>query len=215
MNTKKQGLFQRLFGKSQPKVGQNDAPAAEEKTCDYGVLPELARILTNGNEQAASDMRLLAENVSAFVGAHRAWCDEMEWGDFGEKDSERQGETLLLFAYWLTGYPATNDPSIDPPSFGAYIDWKEETDNIIELLGAADENLGYGLDLSQIKFDYTEPTDKALRMIDDFLTAKGLALCYLDTQSDCYHLFTLRDEDYSRLRQLAERVDFKFDRAFA
>jgi hypothetical protein len=127
MDTKKQGLFQRLFGKPQPEIIQTGTLAAE-KTYDYGVLPELAKILTNGNEQAVSDMLLLAESVGAFVEAHRDWCGEMDYGDFGVKDSERQEEVLLIFAYWLAGYWATGDPSKDPPQFGAYIDRKEEED---------------------------------------------------------------------------------------
>jgi hypothetical protein len=212
MTTKKQGLFQRLFGQPQPEVTPTDAPATDN-THDYSVLPELAQILTNGNERAVSEMKLLAESVGGFAAARRDWCDEMDYGDFGADDAERQEETLLIFAYWLTGYQATDDPAKDPPQFGAYIDWKEEISDIIGLLTAADKNLGYGLELDRIKFG-AESTGKALSMIDGFLSAKGLALCTLDTQSDCCHLFVLRGEDHSRLEQLAERVGFSFYREF-
>jgi hypothetical protein len=187
---------------------------ATGNTYDYGVLLELAQILTSGNERAASEMGLLAESVGAFVAARRDWCAEMDYGDFGADAAERQEETLLIFAYWLAGYQATGSPAKDPPQFGAYIDWKEETGDIIGLLTAADKNLGYGLELDQIKFDGAESTGKALSMIDGFLSAKGLALCTLDTQSDCCHLFVLRGEDHSRLEQLAERVGFSFYREF-
>jgi hypothetical protein len=191
MDTKKWGLFQRLFGKPQPAP---DPPAA--------------------TEQAVSDMRLLSGDVGAFVRLRQEWCDEMDFADFGVKETERQEETLLLFAYWLAGYAATDDPTKDPKQFGAYIDWKEETDDIVGLLGDADKNLGYGLCLDEIKFDYTEFTDKALKMTDDFLSEKGLALCALDTQSDSYHLFVLRDKEFTDLQRLSERIGFRFYRDF-
>jgi hypothetical protein len=212
----KKGLLQRLFGKPQPEIRQTDAPVTE-KTYDYGVLPELARILTNGNEQAISDMRLLAENVGAFIKAHRDWCNrnEMDYEDFGADDSERHFAVRFIFTFWLAGDPTMNNPLKDPPKFGALIDRKEATDNIIGLLSNADKNLGYGLELNQIKFDLPKSTGKALKMIDGFLSSKSLALCALDldVQSD-YHLFVVRDEEYSHLVQLAERAGFRFCREF-
>jgi hypothetical protein len=212
----KKGLLQRLFDKPQPEIKQTDATVTE-KTYDYGVLPELAKILTNGNEQAISDIRLLAENVGAFIKAHRGWCDrnEMDY-DVGADDSERHLAILFIFEFWLAGDPTMNNPLKDPPKFGALIDRKEATDNIIGLLSNADKNLGYGLELNQIKFDLPKSTGKALKMIDGFLSSKGLALCALDfaPQSYCYHLFVLRDEEYSHLTQLAERAGFIFCREF-
>jgi hypothetical protein len=213
MNAKKPGLFQRLFGKPQTETKIPGA-TKPETIYDYSVLVKLAKIVTNGNEQAMSDISLLSEGVRAFVEARHAWCDKMDYGDFGEKDADRQEEVLLIFAYWLAGYPATDDPAKDPRQFGAYIDWKEETDDIIELLGDADKNLGYGLELDKIRFDYTEPTDKALEMTDSFLSARGLTLCALDTKSDSYHLFVLRKEEFADLTSLAERVGFRFYREF-
>jgi hypothetical protein len=107
----KQGVFQRLFGKKEAKPSDVPKP---EVVRDYGVLPEMAAILTNGNGQAVSDMRLLAESVSGFVQTHKEWCAEMDYADFGANDAERQEETLLVFAYWLAGYSATDDISLDP-----------------------------------------------------------------------------------------------------
>ena len=208
---KKQGFIKRLFGKKQSEEKQPQSP---KTAYDYSVLPEMAAILTNGNERAVSEMRLLAGDIFTFVNAHRDWCVEMDYADFGVNPDSRQEESLLLFGYWLTGYMATGDKSKDPAQFGAYIDWKEETDDIIWNLGCADNNLGYGLGLDQIKFDYTEFTDKALQIIGDFMSQKGHGLVTLDTQSDCYHLFVLRGEDFERLTKLAEKVGFRFFRKF-
>ncbi|MDR1440153.1 MAG: hypothetical protein LBJ10_09155 [Clostridiales bacterium] len=146
---------------------------------------------------------------------HQEWCDEMDYGGFGAKDEERQEESLLVLAYWLAGYAATDDPRKAPRQFGAYIDWKEETGDIVWKLGNADKNLCYGLCLDEIAFDEAEFTDKALKKIDGFLSGRGLALCALDTQSDSYHLFVLRDEEFGSLKRLAGRVGFRFYREFA
>jgi ferredoxin len=156
-------------------IAANSGRSAEIKEAyEYGVLPELAAIITGGDEQAVSDMSLLQESVAAFVNAHKDWCDEMGYADFGDNRAQRQEETLLIFAYWLASYAATDDSAKDPRPFGAYIDWKEETGDIIWQLGKADENLGYGLQLDAIQFDDTEFTDKALTMIDAHISAKGL-----------------------------------------
>ncbi len=193
------------------------APEQDKMNYDYSVLPKMAAILTVSNKQACSDMSLLSEGVSKFVTAHREWCEEMEFDDFGlGADSKtRREETLLIFAYWLAGYAAVRDPSKNPIPFGAYIDWKEETGDILWALGEADKNLGYGLDLQQIKFEGSEFTDVALKKTAEFLSAKGLSLVALDTQSDSYHLFVLRSEDNEQLTQSAAKAGFVFHSDFS
>jgi hypothetical protein len=203
-DVKKQGFFQRLFGKKQ-------AAEPSPKIFDYSVLSEMTAIITNGSNRAVSEMEPLAQSVAAFAEAHSDWCGEMGVNTSGE----RQAETLNIFAYWLTGYTATRDKTKDPAQFGAYIDWKEETEDILWGLSEADKNLGYGLNLGEIQFSGDESTDRALSAIDKFLSQKGLALTTLDTQSDCYHLFVLRGGDFERLTRLAERVGFRFTRDFS
>jgi hypothetical protein len=101
---------------------------------------------------------------------------------------------------------------VDNPEkeFGCYIDWKEQTDEIIAQLAAVGENLGYPLDLELYKIDYDESTHEALASIAEFLSPKGYALLALDTDSDCYHLFLLKNGDVERLLKLASKVGFKF-----
>jgi ferredoxin len=157
-------------------IAANSGATAEIKAAyDYGVLPELTAIITGGDEQAISDMCLLQEGAAAFVNAHKDWCAEMYYADFGINGAQRQEETLLIFAFWLAGYATTDDPAKDPRPFGAYIDWKEETGDIVWQLGKADEDLGYGLQLNAIQFDDTEFTDKALtRLLTLTLPRKDL-----------------------------------------
>ena len=77
-------------------------------------------------------------------------------------------------------------------------------------LAAADKHLGYSLDLEKIAFSGEEFTDQALGVIGDYLSGKGFTLLSLDTDSDCYHLFVIRDKDHDRLTHLAQDVDFRF-----
>jgi hypothetical protein len=210
---KKPGLWQRLFGKSQP-VPTASVESESQFTYDYSVLPELARILTNKNAQAEAEMLQLAESVSLFVQHHQSWCEELDFTDFVQDKAKRQEETLLLFSYWLAGYGMEDDSTKEPKPFAAYIDWKEETEDIIWKLEMAKENLGYDFSLENIKFDNSEFTDKVLEMIDDFLSTKGFTLCALDTQSDSYHLFMLAQQDFANLQLLGGKVGFRFYREF-
>ncbi len=50
---------------------------------------------------------------------------------------------------------------------------------------------------------------------DAGLSAKGLSLVALDTQSDSYHLFVLRSEDNEQLTQSAAKAGFVFHSDFS
>jgi hypothetical protein len=200
-------LFERLL---KPK---NEDRAVAMPEYDYSVLPEMARILTNGSTDAVGEMEQLAHDAALFLQARRGWAIGMEYEDFGVEPDMRQEETLLIFAYWLCGYQGDDsDGGVDNPEkkFGCYIDWKEETDEIIAQLADLGENLGYSLDLELYKINYDEFTDKALASIAGFLSPKGYALLALDTDGDCYHLFLLKNGDVERLLKLASKVGFKF-----
>jgi hypothetical protein len=204
-------LFERLF---KPKK-ENPATVmpVSKPVYDYSALPEMARILTNDNTNAVREMEQLAHDVALFLQARRGWTAGMEYEDFGVEPDGRQEESLLIFAYWLCGYQGDDsDEKVDNPEkkFGCYIDWKEETGEIIEQLTAVGENLGYSLDLNLYRINYDEFTDKALASVAGFLSPKGYALVSLDTESDCYHLFVLKNGDVERLLKLASKVGFKF-----
>ena len=191
----------------------------ELKEHKYRGLPELAGILTNGNEGAIRDVALLAQDRAAFMSAHREWCEEvtnydeelMYDDDYMGIDMDSHDFILLVFAYWLCGYPAVEEKDKNPSSqFGGFIDWKTETENIIWALEKAAQDLGYVLELDKIVFSGKEFTDKALTIISSYLTVKGYTLLSLDTESDCYHLFVIKNKDYDRLILLAADADFKF-----
>jgi hypothetical protein len=204
-------LFERLFNskKEQPTTA---APVSKPEY-DYSVLPEMAKILTNGNANAVEAIQQLADDIGSFLQARSGWAMGMEYEDFGANPDWRQEETLLIFAYWLCGYPGDDsDDGADNPEkeFGCYIDWKEETDDIVRQLMTVGENLGYPLDLELYKIDYAEHTFEALASIAKFLSPKGYALLILDTGGDCYHLFLSKNEDVELLLGLASKTGFKF-----
>ena len=188
---------------------------AKDREYDYSGLPEMAEILTNGNEQAVRDIALLAQSHGeAFIVTHPEWCEAMEYD--ADSFNNYPEETIRdAFAYWLCGYEATDKKEENPAAqFGGYIDWKEETESIIWSLENAAKNLGYGLELDTITFTGHEFTDKALNAISRHLAGRGYVLLSLDTQSDCYHLFVIQNKNLDRLMPLAEHAGFRFIREF-
>lgn len=179
----------------------------KEPEHSYTGLARMAEILTNGNAQARDDMALLARGYEDFASEHGPWCNALWAGTGGVEPGER---VLLVFAYWLVGYNAL--PEGNPSSFGAYIDWKEETEDIVWGLKEAEKNLGYSLGLDSIAFSGQEPTEEALHIIGKDLSAKGFALTYLDIDGDCYHLFVIKDSDADELMGLADSAGFTFVR---
>jgi hypothetical protein len=204
-------LFEGLF-KAKKENPRAAAPAPKPEY-DYSVLPEMARILTNGDAAAIREIEQLAQDVALFLQARRGWAAGMEFEDYGLNPDHRQKETLLIFAYWLCGYPGDDsDGGADNPAkeFGCYIDWKEEIGEIIRQLAAAGDNLGYSLDLQLYGIDYDKHTFEALGSIAGFLSPKGYSLLTLDTDGDCYHLFLLKKSDAELLLELASKTGFKF-----
>lgn len=202
-------LFKKQDKREQQSI-ENIRHAAEQQSMieqrDYCNIVDIANIITNGNRQAISDMELLAQNTAGFHTKYKIWCDEML-----RRNCEKQDIPYIL-AYWLTGYSV---PGFDNPNiFGCYIDWKEETDEIIYGLKKPIENLGYPLSLDDIPFTGKEFTNKALDTIHNHFIKKGYNLIFQDTDSDCYHLFLVKTSDYDRLVKLGEEIDLKFSNRF-
>ena len=209
------GILERIFGKPKeetlPEPNKTISHEAPEIACDFSRLSDMAAILTNNAEKAVSDMALLSRDYNAFFSSHSEWFEKMGYSihDFRNNYNETM---LLVFAYWLCGYGAADEEA--SPAFGAYIDWKEETEEIISWLEKVTENLGYPIDFGEIVFNGDEFTDKALNTINSHLNAKGYTLLYLNTDGDCYHLFVIKNEDHDRLTGLAIGADFSFIREF-
>jgi len=204
--------LKRIYGDDYKKLSRPSP--VEVESYDYSGLPEMADIISNGNQQVISDIALLVHNWATFIFEHPDWCGEMGYtnDDFGlhEHDTVRD-----VFADWLCGYDAVDDKSKNPAlQFGASIDWKQKTDDIIWALKEAGKNLGYTLELDKIIFSGDEFTDKALNVIGDYLLGKGYMLIDLDTESDSYHLFIIQGKDYDRLIQLAKDAGFNYKTNF-
>lgn len=198
-----------LFGKKNKSKETSETTKLTEtqndlqKERDYRGLAEMTSILTNGDEQAIEDMKLLSEDSMAFMEKYKVWCDDMLTGI-----SDRHSITLVTVAYWLTGYAV--DGFTPPCRYGGYIDWKEETDDILWNLKEPIQNLGYSLSLDEISFTSQEHTEEVLQTINDYCVTKGYVLATLDTDSDCYHLFIVKKEDFIKLIALGNEMGFKF-----
>ncbi|EUJ40191.1 hypothetical protein PWEIH_04628 [Listeria weihenstephanensis FSL R9-0317] len=174
-------------------VGASDADAV-----DYSKLIEIARILSNDNKGLVDDATLMANDYEKFQQTYEKWCLEM-WEDSLDNHNAR----LLTAAYWFVGYETSHQ-------FGAYIDWKEETEDILWQLKSAIDSLGYSLNLDKIVFTGEEATDEALDKINAYFLMEGYTLVTLDTDSDCYHLFIIPNEKLDRLICLGQSIGFTF-----
>lgn len=198
------GLFgkKKKQNKAEEKAREDAKIKQAEKIRDYSVIPEMTRIMTNGNEQAVEDMLLLAKDQSAFIQKYKVWCDGLLDGI-----TDKHSIILVAMAYWLTGYGVQG---YTPPfQFGEYIDWKEETEEILEGLKKPIETLGYPLDLNEIEFSDDDFTDVVLQKINDYCTTQGYALVTLDTGSDCYHLFIVKANDLAKLIALGKEAGIR------
>lgn len=146
------GITMGIFDFFQKKtVGASDADAV-----DYSKLIEIARILSNDNKGLVDDATLMANDYEKFQQTYEKWCLEM-WEDSLDNHNAR----LLTAAYWFVGYETSHQ-------FGAYIDWKEETEDILWQLKSAIDSLGYSLNLDKIVFTGEEATDEALDKINAY-----------------------------------------------
>ena len=203
------GLFDLLFGRKrqeahESQVRGNEAILADDAELDvrqerdYADIVEIARILTNGNEDVIRDFTLLAQDHEAFAAKYADWCDDML-----EDRRERDEAMLYVTAYWLVGHDTAY-------KFGGYIDWKEETEEIMAHLAEAIGNLGYPLDMEKVAFSGEEFTNEALAVIDESFRDAGYTLASLDIGGDCYHLFIVPLADFDRLAHLGAGLDLKF-----
>ncbi|MCL1992538.1 MAG: ankyrin repeat domain-containing protein [Spirochaetes bacterium] len=182
--TKQKYLQDRLWAVLGIDCWEKFVPRPPDASPAAAKLLELAHILTNGNQKVIAELESLANNSEP-----------------------------ATFAYWMTGYNLLDDELSDfaeSNCFGAYIDWKEEGEEIVFGLQIAEKNLNYSLGLEKIEFPDDECGEDALSVISKNLSAKGFALLYLDIDGDCYHLFVIPKKDEERLMELAADVGFDF-----
>ena len=109
----------------------------------------------------------------------------------------------LIAAYWLTGYQT-------PFDFGGYIDWKEETEEILYSLEGSIKNKKYDVDLESIAFSDDDFSDMVLLKINSYLKKKDFMLVNWNTKSDSYHLFIIKSKDYAELVQCGKEINVRF-----
>lgn len=196
------GLFN--FLKPRKEVDEKPKPFSTVDTAkDYRVLVEMASIISRHNKDVIADFSELVQDDDAFCEKHMEWCEEMlDCVD----PQDRHTRLLVIFAYWLTGYDTDF-------KYGAYIDWKEEPEEITGNLQKALDNLEYPTNIEEITFGENEDTFESLKIINSHLRKQGYTLVILDTNSDCYHLFVTMQEDYIKLQKLGKSVDFHFSTA--
>ncbi len=165
---------------------------------DYNCLIDMAKIITNNNQKAVAEIEKLVLDYDSFYDKYKNYCDDIL--DCADDESEHM---LLIFAYFLAGYDTDY-------KFGAYIDWKEEPKEILLHLKKAIKNLAYRLSLNKIKLDGNLRTPDALKVISDYLFKKNYQLVTLDTDSDCYHLFLIKAEDFAILESFEPKTGFRF-----
>ncbi|MBO1305987.1 hypothetical protein JZO70_07435 [Enterococcus sp. 669A] len=189
------GLFDWL--KKEKIIESEDV--SEPKQIDYHPLIEVAKIITQNHGEAVEVIRLLVENPQKFEELHYDWVQAMGLSPAHHPD--------ILAAYWLTGYDSPHD-------FGAYIDWKEATEDILWNLEPSIKKKNYPLDLSDITFTGEEFTDEALENIKQFLEDKGFTLICWDTDSDSYHLFMVELTEVNQLVALGQKMEVRFYNKF-
>ena len=166
---------------------------------NYNNIITIANIISNEDPKVSEDFILLINNLDSFLNKYNEWCSQI-LGDISDKHTIM----LLITAYWLCGYDTDY-------KYGSYIDWKEETTDILYDLNQVIKKLGYPIAVDDITFTDEEPTSKVLGIINNHLQKNGYTLFTLDTNSDCYHLFIATNENYQKIMQLAKEINFHFD----
>lgn len=143
----------------------NKAIATSEK--NYKNIIEIANIISNGDPKVLEDFTLLVNDIDAFLNKYNEWYSNM-LRDTGTTPNKHTS-ILLITAYWLCG----DDTDYE---YGGYIDWKEETSDILYILKPVIEKLNYPLTVDDITFgnEDEEFTDEVLLKINNHFQKKRL-----------------------------------------
>lgn len=172
-------------------------------------LAEITKIITNNNEKFISDMAEMSNDFYAFYSKHKKWFHVNL--DYSDRDFENDIDCGTLecfkkevFVFWLERRDA------DKNQFASHIDWKESPEEIIQQLDYINKNLGYPLNIKELKIDEEENTFEALKIINTHFNTKGFSLVGLDSGGDCYYLFIILAKEFDRLQELGAEIDFEF-----
>ena len=166
------------------------------------IVKRVTEILTNQNQIVVEEMKELAEDGKSFYIKYQDWCGEIV-EDIEEVDQYEK----VLYAYWTVGYNREK-------GYGAYIDWKESGSEIIAQLYEAIENIGYEIKLEEYEYDEEEETEEIIKGIDGYLKDKGYRLVVLDTDSDSYHLYVIKANEFDELIEQGKQIKYRFYNGF-
>lgn len=158
-------------------------------------LIEITKILTENDAEAVGNITLLVEQPEKFVEQYPEWIENMELSPDDEAD--------ILTAYWLTGYDTVAD-------FGAYIDWKEWSEEIIAQLAPGVRKKGYSIDLNAVPIIEDETTDVFLERLKNYLEQHDYTLAFWDIGGDSYHLYIIPKTSFARLEALGKESFISF-----
>ncbi len=185
------GIFN-LFKKNKKA---NDILKKTEEKGNENII-ELATIISNNDSQVIEDITLLVTDYQGFLGKYKKWCETMCMSYDYNNDTIKEALT-----FWLCGYETEYN-------YGAYIDWKAETEDILHFLKLAIEKLGYPLELDNIKFTGEEDTAQALQLINENFMRSGYTLFNLDLGSDSYNLFITSVKEYYRVDVIGKEIGY-------
>ena len=164
----------------------HDINISNETSTNYSPLIDITRILTENDDDVVTSIKLIVYHPERFDYKYDEWLEEIGFSTIQHPD--------LITAYWLTGQDTLFD-------FGAYIDWKEEAEDIIYYLSKSIRRKNYHLNLSEVVISNDDLTDEVLYKINKYLKEKHFTLINWNTENDFYHLFIIKDNDYSRLKK--------------
>ncbi|BDR58227.1 DUF6630 family protein [Xylocopilactobacillus apicola] len=143
-------------------------------------LIELSKLLTENNQDAVDAVSLLVEKE-----------------EFESLDS--------TVAYFLCGIDENNnyDSKFD---FGAYLDWKDGGEEMVESLEQGILNKKYSLDLTEIEFSDEEP-ETGLKEISEFLEPTAYRLINWDIDGDCYNLFVIPKDKWAQIEEMKLKIE--------
>lgn len=139
----------------------------------------------------------MIDNPDKFTERNKIWLQEMELSAYTD--------VKIIIPYWLVGYDLDESHGI----YGIYIDWKEESSEIVAQLNEIINEKKYPIDLSQIEFK-EDFTDEVLKMIDNYMSKRNYRLVCWDTDSDSYHLFIILSAYYDELKKLGRSLNINF-----
>lgn len=167
---------------------------------DYSVLAEMGEIISHNDQAVVNDMRLLAQGYEAFYEKYPEWCDEI----IDDPEDEEDYLIFLVFSSWLMGDKNNRKP------YACHFDWREETEVMVKYLIKTLHACKLPLDLNEVHFSGHETTEEALAVINDYCRNHGYELISLGTNGDSYYVFITTYDNYERLRELGEHVEFDF-----